>query len=96
MMNKEMILTTRQSIWQAMADKMNYFSDVIIRPIEMLRDYYSLVLERNLNMRQTWALIEAQAAFFLGILPVGYAFILRAVALVWFIIALKKCRKLLA
>ncbi len=96
MMNKEMILTTRQSIWQAIADKMNYFSDVIIRPIEKLRDYYSLVLERNLNMRQTWALIEAQTAFFLGILPVGYAFILRAVALVWFIIALKKCRKLLA
>ena len=91
-----MILTTRHSIWQAIADKMYHLSDVIIRPIEMLRDYYSIVLERNLNMRQTWALIEAQAAFFLGILPVGYAFILRAVALVWFIIALKKCRKLLA
>ena len=91
-----MILTTRHSIWQAIADKMYHLLDVIIRPIEILRDYYSLVLERNLNMRQTWVLIEAQTAFFLGILPVGYAFILRAVALVWFIIALKKCRKLLA
>jgi hypothetical protein len=62
----------------------------------MLRGYYARVLEREIDMHQTWALIEAQVAFFLGVMPVGYDFPLRAAALVWFVVAVKKCRRLLA
>lgn len=96
MMNKEMALSTRHGIWQSIADKMYHFNEMLSTPLQMICNYYSLVLERRLNIRQTWALLEAQAAFFLGILPVGYAFVLRAVALVWLIIALKKCKRILA
>jgi hypothetical protein len=96
MMNKEMALSTRHGIWQSIADKMYHFNEMLSAPLQMICNYYSLVLERRLNIRQTWALLEAQAAFFLGILPVGYAFVLRAVALVWLIIALKKCKRILA
>ena len=39
-------------------------------PLRLLGRYYSYVIERNLDMRQTKAITEAQMAFFATILPV--------------------------
>ena len=61
-MEKQM---TIQSTWMLLENVKN----VANRPVEWLRQYYSSVLERNINMRQTWNLIEVQAAFFAGIMP---------------------------
>ena len=95
MHNKEMILSTPWGS-RLIADKLSRIVEMVNRPVNLLRQYYAQVLERELNMRQTWALIEAQVAFFLGVMPVGYAFVLRAVALLWLVVAVKKCRRLLA
>ena len=95
MHNKEMILSTPWGS-RLIADKLSRIVEMVNRPVNLLRQYYAQVLERELNMRQTWALIEAQVAFFLGVMPVGYAFTLRAVALLWLVVAVKKCRRLLA
>ena len=37
-------------------------------PVRWLRGYYSNITGRELSTRQTWSLIEAQTAFFLGIM----------------------------
>ena len=94
-MNKEMVLSCSRG-GRFVAEMMSKVAESVNRPVNLLRTYYAQVLERDLNMHQTWALIEAQVAFFLGVMPVGYAFTLRAVALLWLVVAVKKCRRLLA
>lgn len=94
-MNKEMVLTTSRS-GRFVAEMMSKVAENVNRPVNLLRTYYAQVLERDLNMHQTWALIEAQVAFFLGVMPVGYVLPLRAAALLWLIVAVKKCHRLLA
>lgn len=59
---------TMQSTWMLLEN----VKQVANRPAEWLRQYYSSVLERDINMRQTWSLIEVQAAFFAGIMPANY------------------------
>lgn len=64
-------------------------------PLRLLGRYYSYVIERNLDMRQTKAITEAQMAFFATILPVEMPILLHLAACMWFIMSLKKCRSLL-
>ena len=56
-------------------------------------DFYSKQLERNINRRQTLALLEAQLAFFLGIMPIDMPMILRIAFTVWTVVAVKKCKR---
>ena len=95
MHNKEIILSTPWGS-RLIADKLSRIVEMVNRPVNLLSQYYAQVLERELNMRQTWSLIEAQVAFFLGVMPVGYAFPLRTAALIWLIVAVRKCRQQLA
>jgi hypothetical protein len=81
---------TMQSTWMLMEN----VKKVANRPVEWLRLYYSSVLERDVNMRQTWSLIEVQVSFFAGIMPANYSLLLRAAFCVWFLMALKRCRGL--
>lgn len=62
-------------------------------PVERLRGYYSRVLERELNIRQTWLLVNAQLAFAFAVLPVESPMLLRAVCCCWFLHAVLKCRR---
>ena len=87
-MEKQM---TIQSTWMLLENVKN----VANRPVEWLRQYYSSVLERDINMRQTWNLIEVQTAFFAGIMPANYSLWLRAACCAWFLWALKRCRRML-
>lgn len=87
-MEKQM---TMQSTWMLLENVKN----VANRPVEWLRQYYSSMLERDINMRQTWSLIEVQTAFFAGIMPANYSLWLRAACCAWFLMALKRCRRLL-
>lgn len=81
---------TMQSTWMLMEN----VKKVANLPVEWLRQYYSSVLERDINMRQTWSLIEVQVAFFAGIMPANYSLLLRAAFCTWFLMALKRCRGL--
>ena len=58
-------------------------------------DFYSKQLERNVNRRQTFALLEAQLAFFLGIMPIDMPMILRIAFTLWTVFAVKKCKRCL-
>lgn len=58
-------------------------------------DFYSKQLKRNINRRQTLALLEAQLAFFLGIMPIDMPMALRIAFTVWTVVAVKKCKRCL-
>ena len=60
-----------------------------------VNDFYSKQLERNINRRQTLALLEAQLAFFLGIIPIDMPMALRIAFTVWTVVAVKKCKRCL-
>lgn len=57
--------------------------------------FYGKQLERDVNRRQTLALLEAQLAFFLGIMPIDMPMTLRIAFTVWTIVAVKKCKRCL-
>ncbi|MCR5131149.1 MAG: ATP-binding protein [Prevotella sp.] len=90
-MNKEMTIRTNVS-------KPNFVqmaAKAVRMPVEMLCKYYSDVLERELNLRQTWLLINAQLAFTFAVLPFESPLFLRAAACIWFLHAVLKCREAL-
>ena len=61
-------------------------------PVELLRKYYAKVLERELSMRQTWLLINVQAAFVFAAVPVDGPWLLRIACCGWLLHALLKCK----
>lgn len=74
------------------AGVMMALAQLAIVPVEQLRGYYGRVLERELNMRQTWLLIQAQLAFACAVLPVESPLLLRAACCGWFLYAVLRCR----
>ena len=65
-------------------------------PVRWLRGYYSNITGRELSTRQMWSLIEAQTAFFLGVMPADYALVARVALLGWSIVAIRKCATFLS
>ncbi len=63
------------------------------QPIEWMRKYFSSVLEREISTKQTWLLLETQAALIMGILPADMHIGLRALFLGWFALCLLKCKE---
>lgn len=92
-MEKEMVLTTGMLNGKSFALVIRYIINKVNIPVGILRRYYSNVLEKDVSMRQTWMLIEAQTAFFAGILPINIHIAVRILMIVWFVATLKKCRK---
>ena len=66
---------------------------LVRRPAEWLCAYYSRVLEREVSMRQTWLLVNAQLAFAASFFPVEAPVLFRVVALALLASALLKCRR---
>jgi hypothetical protein len=89
-MEKEMTLGNSRS---QMQDAMESVWKQVCRPAEWLRSYFSQVLEREVSMRQTMAILNAQVA---GTVAVFFAFssvLLHIAAMAWFVVALLQCRK---
>lgn len=62
-------------------------------PIAALAKYYSHVLEREISIRQTLLLLNAQAAFVFAAFPADGPFALRALCCGWFAYAVLKCKQ---
>jgi len=67
-------------------------TSVVKEPVEMLRKYYSGVLEEEVSLPQTMRLLHAQAAFVATVMPIDMALTLRALCCLWFTHALLRCR----
>lgn len=78
---------------RTLSDQLRQLAETVKAPVEMLRSYYSQTLERELNMRQTWLLLNAQAAFLCAVFPVESPILLRAACCVWFLHAVLKCKR---
>ena len=61
-------------------------------PLRLLRKYYSSVLGREVSRAETWAIIEAQAAFFVTTIPADIPIIIRLAACVWMAMVINKLR----
>lgn len=96
-MEKNLILTTNESRAINMKETANNHLRLLAesggKPMEWLRKYYSRVLEKPISRKQTWLMIEAQAAFVLGILPLDCPIWLRAVCVGWFAWSVKRCKR---
>lgn len=92
-MEKNMTLTYGINCNKSISDIMKKVINKVNTPVQLLSRYYSNILEKEVTSRQTWLLIEAQTAFFAGIMPADYPIVARLLFGAWFIIALHKCRK---
>lgn len=62
------------------------------RPVQWLRRYYSVALQREVSMRQTWLLLNAQAAFAAAFFPTSEPLVLRLCCMGWLLSAMLKCK----
>ena len=89
-MNNEMILNARE---EKMNVVMNQVAAAVRRPLSMLTDYYSSVLNKKLSTKQTLTLLNAQLAFVMTVFA-GCSLPVRALLLAWLVGALLKCKRL--
>lgn len=74
----------------------NLFAGVkkgIMFPIVWLSQYYSAVLNKEISVKTTLQLLNAQAAFALAVFPANAPFILRVVCTAWFATAISGCKR---
>jgi len=69
------------------------FVNTINTPIRWLANYYADILGHDVSPQLTRSLLEAQIAFFVGIMPAPLPLFARAIALVWFLVAAKRSKK---
>jgi len=89
MMNNEMTLKVHESKFDLALVKC---AKMVRRSVTALAAYYSRVLERPVDNRQTVLLLNAQAAAFMTIFPADCSLVLRIVCGVWLVSALLKCK----
>ena len=63
------------------------------QPIEWLQTYYSIIMEKEVSMKQTRLLLLTQFAFVMGIIPADINLALRAAFLAGFGYCLHLCKK---
>ena len=71
---------------------MMQLAKAVRRPLTRLSGYYSKVLERPVDNRQTLLLLNAQLAAFVTIFPIECPTLLRVACATWFLSALLKCK----
>lgn len=71
------------------------FANTVRKAVELLSQYYSQVLDRPVDLRQTWLLLNAQAAFLFAAFPVEGPMLLRVACCGWLLHAVQLCRKAL-
>jgi len=67
---------------------------VVTVPADALACYYSRVLGRDLNRRQTWLLVNAQLAFFVSAFS-STGLMMRLVLCAWLLQSVLSCRRAL-
>ena len=65
------------------------------KPLLALARYYSSVLDRPINLKQTLLLLNAQTAFLMAAFPVECPLLLRAACGYWLYRALMRCKEAL-
>lgn len=88
-MNNEMMMNVSEQKFELV---MMQLAKAVRRPLTRLSGYYSKVLERPVDNRQTLLLLNAQLAALMAIFPIDCALSLRVVCGAWLVSALLKCK----
>lgn len=91
-MKKEMILTATPSTMVRMKSIANSFRSLLLKPIAILAEYYSAVLDRRISNSQTLCLLNAQFAFFSVICSAEASLMVKIICWIWLIQALIRCK----
>jgi hypothetical protein len=83
---------TTKSIFKRMIGTWTSITQKVKMTAEWLRLYYSGILGKNITMQQTWLLIKAQTAFFLGIFPADMSILLRFALGIWMVYTFIQCK----
>ena len=94
-MNNSMTFRLRPMGIGLVAATVKKFNNAISRPVNELGQYYSRVLDRRLDRRQTLSLIEAQTAFLVALVAGESPLLLRVALLAWAVADVCRCRRLL-
>lgn len=92
-MEKQITIQANAAAGRDAAEVMKKVGGAVAGAVEMLRRYYSDVLDREVSMAQMRLLIEAQAAFTACILPADFPLVVRVACGVWLLLALRRCKK---
>jgi hypothetical protein len=79
-----------KQVWRELTGSL---AGMLGEPAEWLRRYFSHCLERDIDMRQTLYIVQAQVAFIFAALPADCHLALRAAFGLWFVWSLKACRR---
>lgn len=91
-MEKNISLSASQNRYFSLMNLVSTFVAIVNIPVSKLADYYSACLDRKINTRQTWLLLNAQVAFVMAVFPASAPFMLRIICTVWLIHALLLCK----
>ncbi len=91
-MKKEMILTATPSTTVKMKSIANTFKSLLLRPIAILTEYYSAVLDRRISNSQTLWLLNAQFAFFSVVCSAEAPLMTKIICWAWLAQALIRCK----
>lgn len=91
-MKKDMTLSANKSTMWSIQGAITSMKAAFFKPINALEGYYSSVLGKTINTRQTLLLLNAQVAFVAATFPIDFSLILRVVFAGWFLSALLKCK----
>ena len=97
-MEKNLILNAQTATWLLQARETSLsithkLYAIMKKTLNPLRKYYSAVLERPIDVRQTLLLIQAQVAFVLAALPAECPLLLRAAFALWFGWSVRVCKQ---
>ena len=99
-MEKNMVFTASNQTVNSMQHSANSVMTIANKvlngakaPIEWLRNYYSTVCEKELTLRQTMLLINAQFAFLATAFPANMPIVARIACCAWLVYSLKTCKK---
>lgn len=67
----------------------------LMLPITWLSQYYSAVLNKEIDAKTTLQLLNVQAAFTLAVLPAEAPFLFRIICTAWFALAISGCKRCL-
>lgn len=85
------ITLTSASLFVKAAEALRSIKNALVLPFELVRSYYSYALERQVSMRQSLHITNAQLAFFATFLPADAPVLFRLACLAWFGIAAHSC-----
>ena len=92
-MKKEMTLSVNSASEMRINNLFASIKKGIMFPIVWLSQYYSAVLNKEISVKTTLQLLNAQVAFALAVFPANAPFILRVVCTAWFATAISGCKR---